>query len=152
MKEEDLRRSVYDSYYDRFIDYEDKNLSTELEPNMALHPYHTDYLNIAGLNLNYLRKNMSLSRKLLQEEETYSLLNIYTRCAFILCDSKQESSKSYEFNNARNDKLLRFARLLFRYRHNLDDLFTGGLEPQVNVAFSKASKEKLMKGPKDVYN
>ena len=62
LKEEDLRRSVYDSYYDRFIDYEDKNLSTELEPNMALHPYRTDYLNIAGLNLNYLRKNMTKSR------------------------------------------------------------------------------------------
>lgn len=103
IKEEDLRRSVYDVYYDRFIDYEDKNLSTELEPNMALHPYRTDYLSIAGLNLNYLRKNMALSRKLLQEEETYSLLNIYTRCAFILCDSHQESSKSLEFNNARDD-------------------------------------------------
>lgn len=65
LKEEDLRRSVYDTYYDRYVDFEDKNLSTELEPNMAVHPYRTDYLNIAGLNLNYLRKNMTLSRKLL---------------------------------------------------------------------------------------
>ena len=31
LKEEDLRRSVYDQSYDRFIDLEDKNLSTELE-------------------------------------------------------------------------------------------------------------------------
>ena len=88
MKEEDLRRSVYDPYYDRFIDHEDKNLSTELEPNLPLHPYKTDYISIASLNLNFLRKNMALSRKLLQEEETYSLLNIYTRCAFILAETK----------------------------------------------------------------
>ena len=65
LKEEDLRRSVYDQSYDRFIDLEDKNLSTELEQNMALHPYRCDYISIASLNLNFLRKNMALSRKLL---------------------------------------------------------------------------------------
>ena len=85
MKEEDLRRSIYDAYYDKYIEYEDKNLTTELEPNLALHPYKTDYVNISGLNLYYLKKNLAVSRKMLSEEETYSLLNIYTRCAFILC-------------------------------------------------------------------
>lgn len=149
MKEEDLRRSVYDPYYDRYIELEDGSLSTDLEPNIAMHPFRCDYLNIAGLNLNYLKKNMQLSRKLLAEEETYSLLNIYTRCAFILCDSQQESSKSPEFYNARNDKLLRYARLLFRYRHNLDNLFEGIVEPAVSHEFSKAEKElekdKIMK-------
>lgn len=135
MKEEDLRRSVYDSYYDRFVEYEDKNLSTELEPNIALHPYRTDYLSIAGLNLNYLKKNMALSRRLISEEETYSLLNIYTRCAFLLFDLKRDFSKSLEFNNARDDKLLRFSRLLFRYRHNLDNLFKPKPEPFVCQAF-----------------
>ena len=118
---------------------------------MALHPYKTDYLNIASLNINYLKKNMALSRKLLAEEETYSLLNIYTRCAFILCDNRQESNKSLEFNNARDDKLLRYSRLLFRYRHNLDLLFDGTLEPTVSQAFSKASREKYFKGPEDPF-
>ena len=118
---------------------------------MALHPYKTDYLNIASLNINYLKKNMALSRKLLAEEETYSLLNIYTRCAFILCDNRQESNKSLEFNNARDDKLLRYSRLLFRYRHNLDFLFPGTLEPSVNQAFSKASREKYFKGSEDPF-
>ena len=145
MKEEDLRRSVYDSCYDRFIEFEDKFLSTELEPNMALHPYRCDYLNIAGLNLNYLKKNMTLSRKLLSEEETYSLLNIYIRCAFVLCDNRQDSSKSPEFYNARNDKLLRYSRLLFRYRHNLDGLFPSTLEPMVSKDFSKQAKAKIQK-------
>lgn len=83
-----MRRSVYDPYYDNFIDQDDKNLTTELEPNLALHPFKTDYVSIASLNLNYLKKNMALSRKFLSDEETYSLLNIYVRCAFILCDSK----------------------------------------------------------------
>ena len=65
MKEEELRRSVYDPYYDGYINYEDKNLTTDLELNLALHPYKTDYLSISGINLNYLKKNMMLSRKLL---------------------------------------------------------------------------------------
>ena len=76
MKEEDLRRSVHDAYYERFIDFEDKNLTTELEPNLAVHPYKTDYINIASLNLKYLKKNLTVSHKLLSDEETYSLLNI----------------------------------------------------------------------------
>lgn len=147
LKEEDLRRSVYDSYYDQFIDHEDTHLSADLEPNIALHPYRCDYLNIASLNLNYLKKNMALSRKLLAEEETYSLLNIYIRCAFILCDNKQDSSKSPEFYNARNDKLLRYARILFRYRHNLDGLVQPGIEPAVSLEFSKAEKDKILKRP-----
>ena len=145
MKEENLRRSVYDSYYDRFIDFEDKYFTTELEPNMALHPYRCDYLNIAGLNLNYLKKNITLSHKLLSEEQTYSLLNIYIRCTFVLCDNRQDSSKSPEFYNGRNDKLLRYSRLLFRYRHNLDMLFPGGLEPMVSKYFSRGEKDKFLK-------
>ena len=146
MKEEDLRRSVYDSYYDKYVDFEDKNLTTELEPNLALHPYKTDYINIAVLNLYYLKKNLSVSRKLLTEEETYSLLNIYTRCAFILCGcTEQESHKSLEFANARDDRLLRFSRLLFRYRHNLDNLFVSVTEPVVSSAFAKHEKDFIMK-------
>ena len=65
LKEDDLRRSVYDPYYDTHIEVEDKNLTTELEPNLAFHPFRTDYLSIATLNLNYLKKNMALSRKFL---------------------------------------------------------------------------------------
>lgn len=146
MKEEDLRRSVYDNYYDKFIDLEDKNLTTELEPNLALHPYKTDYINTAGLNLYYLKKNLAVSRKLLSEEETYSLLNIYTRCAFILCGSaEQESHKSLEFANARDDRLLRFARLLFRYRHNLDELFEPAAEPVCTTAFADYEKKLILK-------
>ena len=104
LKDEDLRRSVYDPHYDRFIDFEVKSLSAELEYNIALHPYRADYISMAGLNLNYVRKNCAISRKLLSEEETYSLLNVYTRSAFILCSNQQESSKSIEFSNARDDQ------------------------------------------------
>ena len=123
LKEEDLRRSVYDSYYDNQVGLVDLTLSTELEPNLALHPFKCDYLAMAAININYLKKNMALSRKFLVDEETYSLLNVYTRCAFLLSDGKPDSSKSLEFNNVRDDKLLKFARLLFRYKHNLDELF-----------------------------
>ena len=151
LREEDLRRSVYDPFYDKYIENVDSNLTSELEPNLALHPYRVDYIAVAGLNLNYVRKNMVTSRKLLNEEETYSLLNIYTRCAFILCDSSIESSKSLEFNNARNDIQLRFARLLFRYRHNLDQLFPPTGESSVSQALSRASKEKAMKSFNDTF-
>ena len=145
MKEEDLRRSVYDAFYDKFIDFEDKNLMSDLEPNLALHPYKTDYINIAGINMYYLKKNMDVSRKMLADEETYSLLSIYTRCAFILCGSEQESHKSLEFTNARDDKLLRFARLLFRYRHNLDNMFPISSEPVQCSTFTRVEKDNALR-------
>ena len=87
-----------------------------------MHPYKADYLAMASLNHNYVRKNKLLSRKMLVDEESYSLINIYVRCEFLLSDAQPESSKSLAFDNARNDEQLRYARLLFRYRHNLDGL------------------------------
>ena len=122
---------MYDESYDRFVDKPDQNLSTELEQNLALHPYKADYLAMASLNHNYVRKNESLSRKMLVDEETYSLINIYVRCSFLLSDGKPDSTRSLAFSNARDDKLLRYARLLFRYRHNLDGLFESCVEPSL---------------------
>ena len=96
---------------------------------MAMHPYKADYLAMANLNHNYVRKNKLLSRKMLVDEESYSLINIYVRCEFLLSDASPESSKSLAFDNARNDEQLRYARLLFRYRHNLDSLVGTTIEP-----------------------
>ena len=80
-------------------------------------------MKMSNLNLNFTKKNHALARRALADEETYSLLNIYTRCSFMLTDGGTDSFKSLAFNNAKDDKFLRFARLLFRYRLNLDQLF-----------------------------
>ena len=72
-----------------------------------------------------------VSRKHLYDEETYGMINIYTRCAFMLSDGLPDMAKNLTFNNIRNDRDLKIARLLFRYRLNLDNLFP----KQVNVRF-----------------
>ena len=35
LKEDDLNRSVYDTKYDKYIEYHDTNLSSDLEPILA---------------------------------------------------------------------------------------------------------------------
>ena len=58
--EEDKTMNVYDEKYDQFIDMplEDLGLTTEVEPNLAMHPYSTNYLFITQMNVNYVRKNL----------------------------------------------------------------------------------------------
>lgn len=127
LREED-KRSVFDSKYDQYIACKNLDgfnlpLVIDLEPELALHPYNTDYIKITTLNLNYARKNMTESRKLLYEDELYPLINAHTRAAFILSDGYPDSGKNLHFSNVRNDRMLRYARLIFRYRLNLDELF-----------------------------
>ena len=145
LKEEDLNHSVYDSKYDKYIEWlehHDAQLSSDLEPILAQHPFKADYLKMSNLNLNFAKKNHAASRRALVDEEAYSLLNIYTRCSFMLTDGGADSFKSLAFNNARDDKLLRFARLLFRYRLSLDKLFRMTQEPQANQAFAARKKRR----------
>lgn len=132
LREDDAACSVLDSRYDEFIDagYDKLGLTSDVEPNLGLHPFSTDYIKITNLNLNYTRKNLTESRKLLLEEETYAFINIYTRCQFLLSDGEHDSSKSLAFSNARDDLQLRFTRLIFRYRLNLDECFEARVEPQ----------------------
>jgi len=127
LREED-KRSVYDPKYNEFfglrtLDQFNLGFSVDLEPNLGLHPFNTDYIKLTNLNLNYARKNMTESRKVLYEDETYPMINVHTRAAFLLSDGGSNSSKSIHFNNVRDDNLLRFSRLIFRYRLNLDELF-----------------------------
>lgn len=84
---------------------------------------------MSNLNLFYTRKNLSEARKQLFEEENYPLINVQTRAAFLMSSGSPDSSASIQFSNARDDVLLRFARLLFRYRLNLDKLFKPVWEP-----------------------
>jgi hypothetical protein len=72
---------------------------------------------------------MTESRKLLYEDENYPIINVYTRSAFLLCDGSPDSGQSLAFSNIRDDSLLKYARLIFRYRLNLDELFPNSFEP-----------------------
>lgn len=72
---------------------------------------------------------MTIARKLLSDEETYALKNIYTRCAFLLSDGLPDMALNLNYNNIRDDQNIKIARLLFRYRWNLDNLFPKKLEP-----------------------
>jgi len=65
---------------------------------------------------------MDESRKVLYEEEIYPMINVHTRAAFLLADGLPDSSKSLHFSNIKDDTHLRLARLIFRYRLNLDEL------------------------------
>lgn len=64
-----------------------------------------------------------MSRKLLYDEETYGTVNVYTRCAYLLSDGLPDMAKNLTFSYIRDDSKMKFARLLFRYRLNLDNLF-----------------------------
>ena len=66
LKEEDLNRSVYDPEYDKYVrtstaqgyvEYHDAQLSSDLEPILAQHPFKADYLKMSNLNLNFTKKN-----------------------------------------------------------------------------------------------
>lgn len=37
---------------------EELGLTSEVEPNLAYHPYNTNYLKISVLNINYVKKNL----------------------------------------------------------------------------------------------
>ena len=83
------------------------------------------------MNKNYLKNNKIESRKMLMDEENYELVNIFTRCAFILTDGGLDSTKTLDYQQVRGDYNMKLARLIFRYRSHLDDLFLSEPEPQV---------------------
>lgn len=96
LRDED-KRSVYDPKYNEYIGYRSMDqfnlgFSVDLEDNLGLHPFNTDYIKLSNLNLNYARKNMTESRKLLDEDEAYPIINVFTRSAFLLCDGAPNSS------------------------------------------------------------
>ena len=49
------------------------------------------------------------------------------------------------YNNIRDDQNIKIARLLFRYRWNLDNLFPKKLEPQINPEVVQNRGEKSEK-------
>jgi hypothetical protein len=115
---------------------EELGLTSEVEANLGFHPHSTDYLKISQLNLNYVKKNLKEAQKFLKDEESYAYRNIFDRCYFLLCDSNETSASSKAYNLAKNDSNLKMARIIFRYRNNLDNLFNPKLEPTV---FSKTT-------------
>jgi len=112
--------------------------SVDLEPNLGLHPFSTDYIKLTNLNIKYTMRNMTESRRILYEDEIYPMINVHTRAAFLLSDGAPDSGKSLQFSNVRDDMMLRYARLLFRYRLNMDELFGPEIESPVwDGTFSK---------------
>ncbi len=121
--EEDKTMNVYDEKYDLYIDMpvEELGLTTEVEPNLGMHPYSTNYLFITQMNVNYVRKNLKEAQKFLRDEECYAFRNIFDRSYFLTTEKGINDSKVFSF--AKNDSHLKMARLIFRYRNNLDELF-----------------------------
>jgi len=75
---------VYDAKFSQYINFKHldqftSSLSDEFEPNLGLHPYATDYIKISLLNINYVKKNLTESRKVLFEEDSYPVINVHTR-------------------------------------------------------------------------
>lgn len=90
---------------------------------------------------------MTESRKVLYEEEIYPMINVHTRAAFLLSDGSPDSGKSLHFSNIKDDAMLRFTRLIFRYRLNLDDLFQNCNEPPLpETAITSRADEQYNSG------
>jgi len=89
--------SVFDPKYQKYsnqIGYEKLGITSELEPQLAYHPLVADYIKIAALNLAYTKKNLTVSRKLVYDDETYGTVNVYTRCAYLLSDGLPDMAKN----------------------------------------------------------
>ena len=105
VNEEDRPLNVFDERLDKYIDYkpEDYGLTTEMEINLATHPYSTDYLVLSNLNLNYVKKNLVESKKFLKDEESYSYRNIFERSSVLLSDAGEQSDMCITYTLSRND-------------------------------------------------
>jgi hypothetical protein len=98
ISEEDRQLSCYDAKYDKYINNVDDSVFPGIEGNLVTHPYCTDYMYLASnMNKNYLKNNKIESRKMLMDEENYELVNIFTRCAFILTDGGLDSAKTLDY-------------------------------------------------------
>jgi len=105
VNEEDRPLNVYDARLDKHIDLkpEELGLTSEVKLHLAAHPYSTDYLKLANLNLNYVKKNLLEAKKFLKDEENYAYRNIFERCSVLLSDAGEHSEASITYNLARND-------------------------------------------------
>ena len=58
--EEDKTMNVFDEKYDQYVEMsiEELGLTSEVEAHLGFHPYSTNYILIANMNLNYVRKNL----------------------------------------------------------------------------------------------
>lgn len=123
--EEDRPLNVYDARMDKYIEMSAKEmgLAQEVEIRLASHPYSTDYLKLANIDLRLVKRFLAEARKYLKDEESYAYRNIFERCSVLLSDAGDNSESSITYNLARNDSNLRVARVLFRYINCLDELF-----------------------------
>ena len=130
INEDERPINVYDEAYDRYIGMKQEYLgvTTDIEINLATHPYSTNYLWISNMNLNYVKKNLFEAKLYLKDEESYSFRNIFERCNVLLSDAGRQSELSKTYNLAKNDSNLKLARIIFRYRLNLDELFNFRME------------------------
>jgi len=110
--------NVYDEKFNDFVDMSPESLgmNSEVEQNFGMHPFRTDYLLLSGLNKDYVRKNLREAQSFLKDEENYAYKNILDRSLFFMCDS----SETPQYNCSRNDKNLKLARIIFRFKRNLD--------------------------------
>jgi hypothetical protein len=76
------------------------------------------------------------AKKFLKDEESYGYRNILERASVLLSDAGYFSKEDLYFNLARNDQNIKLARLIFRYKNNIDQLFPLSEErPQPNEKF-----------------
>lgn len=122
VNEEERPPNVYDARLDRFVDLkpDELGLTSDVEVHLAAHPHSTDYVKLANLNLHYVKRNLAEAKRFLKDEESYGYRNVFERCSVLLSDAGEQSAASITYNLARNDANLKLARLIFRYRNNLD--------------------------------
>jgi hypothetical protein len=63
----------------------------------------------------------------LKDEENYAYKNVLDRSLFFMCDSSERP----QYNLSKNDKNLKLARLIFRFKRNMDEKFQSKPAPVV---------------------
>eukprot|EP01022_Parablepharisma_sp_SALTPOND_P008410 TRINITY_DN1358_c0_g1_i1.p3 TRINITY_DN1358_c0_g1~~TRINITY_DN1358_c0_g1_i1.p3 ORF type:complete len:669 (+),score=77.24 TRINITY_DN1358_c0_g1_i1:470-2476(+) len=112
---------VFAPEFDIFIEKTptELGLTVDEDQNLGFHPYRADYIAISQLRPERIRQNLKVAADILRHEESYAHENISNRAQFLLCDSFFD----HAWGLAKNDKCLNIARVIFRYRNNLDRIF-----------------------------
>lgn len=75
---------VFDPNYEHYIA---DDLSSQINSNLALHPFSTNYLAIQELTVDDIKQSLWEAVDFLKDEESYGYWNVHDWCHFLLCDS-----------------------------------------------------------------
>lgn len=102
---------------------------------LSFHPVNVDYLRLANAKYELLKRDLVNISKLVNEDQSYGIRNIYDRIHFMFCKCKfkiilfkfcilikasnETNSKEKKYNLNKKNPFLKLARYIFRFKNNL---------------------------------